>query len=145
MRELAERFANVRLTAASRVQLGRLAVTRGRPEEARALLDEGLDLSLAIHSSRNVTLCLGAFAELAFADGDPARAARLMGAAEGLRRRAGLRAWPTTSRGTELVDQVRRTLGADRFDQEVAAGSQLSRREAVDLTRDHRGAGATPR
>jgi predicted ATPase len=145
MRQLAERVANARLTAASRVQLGKLALTRGRPEEARALLDEGLDLSLAIHSSRNVTLCLGAFAELAFADGDPARAARLMGAAEGLRRRAGLRAWPTPQRGTELVDQVRRTLGADRFDQEVAAGIELSPREAVDLTRHQRGAGATPR
>jgi hypothetical protein len=37
-----------------------------------------------------VTLCLVAYAWLAFADGDPERAAQLEGAAEGLRRRVGL-------------------------------------------------------
>jgi hypothetical protein len=34
-----------------------------------------------------VTLCLAGYAQLAFADGDPDRAALLEGAAEGLRRR----------------------------------------------------------
>jgi hypothetical protein len=41
------------------VQLGILALVRGRLEEARALLDEGRELSLATRSTRNVTLCLG--------------------------------------------------------------------------------------
>jgi hypothetical protein len=35
----------------------------------RALLDEGLELSLATRSTRNVTLCLTAFAQLAFVEG----------------------------------------------------------------------------
>jgi hypothetical protein len=35
-----------------------------------------------------------AYARLALAEGDPERAARLEGAAEGLRQRSGLRAWP---------------------------------------------------
>jgi len=61
------------------------AVVRGRLEEAWALLDEGLDLSVAAHSSRNVTLCLAALAQLAVAEGDPRRAALLAGAAGGLR------------------------------------------------------------
>jgi ATP/maltotriose-dependent transcriptional regulator MalT len=78
MRDLAERFDNARLTAASRVQLGTLAVVRGRPEEARALLEEALDLRL------------GAFARLAFDDDDYEQVALLVGAAEGLRRRAGV-------------------------------------------------------
>jgi ATP/maltotriose-dependent transcriptional regulator MalT len=76
------------------VQLGILALVQGRPEEARALLDEGLELSLATHSTRNVTLCLTAFAQLAFVQGDAERAALLEGTAEGLRQRVGLRVWP---------------------------------------------------
>jgi hypothetical protein len=52
----------------------------------QALLNEALGLSLAAHSTRNVTLCLAAFTELAFAEGDAERAALLAGVAEGLRR-----------------------------------------------------------
>jgi len=74
-RALAERFDHAGLSAWSQVQLGILALVRGRLEEARALLDEGLELSLATRSTRNVTLCLTAFAQLAFVEGDPERAA----------------------------------------------------------------------
>ena len=89
-----------------------MAVAQGRPEEARGLLDEGLELSLAAHSTRSVTLCLAAFARLAFVEGDPEQAALLAGAAEGLRRRVGLRAWPLLRREeAELVAQVRRGAG----------------------------------
>jgi hypothetical protein len=59
-----------------------------------ALLDEALGLSLAARSTPFVTLCPAAYAWLAFAEGNPERAALLEGAAEGLRRRVGLRAWP---------------------------------------------------
>jgi hypothetical protein len=44
----------------NRRSIGTLAVAQGRPEEARGLLDEGLKLSLAAHSTRSVTLCLAA-------------------------------------------------------------------------------------
>jgi len=141
--DLAERFGNDRLITGSQVQLGVLAVMRHRPQEARALLDQGLDLSLAIHSIRNVTLCLTAFAQLAFEEGDPERAALLAGAAEGLRRRAGLRAWPTAQRGpAEPVAQVREALGAERFDQVFVAGVRLNQRDAVAAVRDQRRARA---
>ncbi len=142
VRDLGDRFDYDWLAAWSRVQLGTLAVMQGRPDQARALLDEALDLSLAIHITRNVTLCLVAFARLAFAEGDPEQAALLAGAAEGLRRRAGLRAWPVLRRGeADLVAQVRQALGADRFDQVFAGGSGLSQREAVAAVRDRPGAG----
>ena len=135
-RDLAEQFGNDRLTTGSQVQLGILAVMRHQPREARALLGDGLDLSLAIHSTRNVTLCLTAFAQLDFDEGDAERAALLAGAAEGLRRRAGLRAWPNHQRGSaELVGQVRQALGTDRFDQAFAAGARLSQREAAAAVR----------
>jgi hypothetical protein len=128
-RDLAERFDNAWLAAWSRVQLGTLAVAPGRLEEARALLGEALDLSLAARSTNSVTLCLVGFARLAFVEGHPERAALLAGAAEGLRRRAGLRVWPLLRRGeAELVAQVRQALGADRFGEVIAGGARLTQR-----------------
>ena len=141
-REGAERVGGDWLAAGSRVQLGILDVLRGSPEEARAPLQEALDLSLAARSTTFVTLCLAGYAWLAFADGDPDRAALLEGAAEGLRRRVGLRAWPHLRRvEADLVAQVRQRLGAVRFDQVFAAGSRLSQGQAVAVVRDLRGTG----
>jgi tetratricopeptide (TPR) repeat protein len=141
-RDLAERAGGDWLDAGSRMQLGILAVLQGRPDEARELLDEALDRSLAARSTPWVTLCLAGYAQLAFADGDPERAALLEGAAEGLRRRAGLRVWPTLRHSEDqLVAQIRQTLGAERFDQTFSAGSRLAQQQAVALARDQRGTG----
>jgi len=85
---------------------------------------------------RNVTLCVAAFAQLAFAEGDLERAALLAGAAEGLRRRAGISAWPMLRRGeAELAAQIRQAVGDDRFGQAFAAGSRLTQQEAVAAIR----------
>ena len=140
-RDLAEVCGGDWFAAGSRVQLGILAALRGRPDEARALIDEALDLSLAARSTRFVTLCLAGYARLALAEGDPERAALLKGAAEGLRGRVGLPSWPHLRRvEAELVTQLRQRLGADRFDQTFTAGSGLTQREAVAIVRDQRGA-----
>src|SRR5215813_1846408 len=136
VRDLAERFGNVWLGAMSRVFLATLALVRSRPEEARALLDEALEPSLASHSTRSVTLCLAAFARWALAAGDPERAALVAGAAEGLRRRAGVVAWPMLRQGeAEVVAEARQALGAGRFGQVFAAGARLTQREAVAAAR----------
>jgi hypothetical protein len=80
---------------------------------------------------------------LALAEGDAERAALLAGAAEGLRRRVGRRAWPSLRRGeAEVVAQVREALGAGRFDKAFAAGARLNLGEAVAAVRDRR---PTPR
>jgi tetratricopeptide (TPR) repeat protein len=140
-RDLAERTGGDWLAAGPRVQLGILAVLRGKLDEARTLLDEALDLSLAARSTEFVTLCLAGYAWLAFSDGDPGQAARLEGAAEGLRRRVGLAAWPhLRAVETDLVAQVRQRLGAARFDQAFAVGSGLTQQQAVAMVRDPRGA-----
>jgi predicted ATPase len=139
-RDLAERVGGDWLAAGSRVGLGILAVLRGRLDEARALLDEALDGSLAARSTPFVTLCLAGYAQLAFADGDPDRAALLEGAAEGLRRRVGLPAWPHLRRvEADLVARLHQRLGGSRFDQAFSAGSGLTQREAVAMVRDQRG------
>jgi len=144
-RELADRFSYDWLATWSRVQLGTLDVLRNRLEEARELLDEALDLSLAARSTPFVTLCLAAQARLAYGEGDPERTALLEGAADGLRRRVGLRAWPMLRpTETELMAQLRQALGADRFDQAFSVGSRLNQREAVAAVRDGRPGTSSP-
>ena len=136
-RDLAERTGGDWPAALPEVQLGILAVLRGSLDEARGLLEEALDLSLAVRNTAFVTLCLSAYAWRALAEDDPDRAARLEGAAEGLRRRVGLRAWPLLRPvEADLVARVRQRLGEERFDQAFAAGSRLTQREAVDIVRD---------
>ena len=62
----------------------------------------------------------------------PSQVEMVAGAAEGLRRRVGLRAWPNLRRGeTELVAKAREVLGADRFGEVFAAGARLNQRQAV--------------
>ncbi len=55
--DLSDRFGYTWLAAWSRVQLGTLDVAGGQLAEARALPDEALDLSLAIHINRNIWRC----------------------------------------------------------------------------------------
>jgi predicted ATPase len=134
--ELGQQYDYVWLVAWSLIQLGTLTQTHGRMDEARALLDEGLAVSLATQSARNITLCLAAYAQLAFAEGDPQRAALLAGATEGLRRRVGLRAWPML-RPPEalLLQRIRAALGTERFDRLYASGSRLNQAAAVNAVR----------
>ena len=142
LRNLADRFDYAWIAAWSAAQLGTLDVVQGRLNQARELLDEALDLIQVSCVTWNVTVCLAAFARLAFAEGDPERAALLAGATEGLRRRAGLRAWPVLRRGeAELVAQVRQALATDRFGQAFDAGSRLSQHEAMAAMRDRPGDG----
>jgi tetratricopeptide (TPR) repeat protein len=141
-RDLAERSGADWLLAAFPAHLGILAVLRGRLDEARALIAEGLDLSLAVRSTSLVTVCLAAYAQLALAEGDPQRAAQLKGAADGLRQRVGLSAWPYLRRlEAELVTQIRQRLGGSQFDQAFSAGFRLTQRQAVDIVRDQPGTG----
>jgi predicted ATPase len=143
-RDLAVRLGNAWLTATSQMLLGTLALVQGRLEDAQALLEEALDRSLAARSTQLVTLCLAGFAQLTFAEGNAEQAALLAGAAEGLRRLVGLRAWPSHRRAeAALVDQIRQALGVDRFDQAFAAGARLSQREAVAVVHDRLGGSVT--
>jgi len=142
-RDLSEQVDGTWQTAFSRAQLGLLAALQGRFDDAPALLDDALTLALALRSTPLTTLCLSAFGRLALAEGDAERAALLAGAADGLRRRAGVRPWPMLRRPeAELVTQVREALGAEAFDQSFAAGGRLGRREAAGAARGVRGAAA---
>jgi predicted ATPase len=134
---LGQRFGNAWLMSSARSQLAALEVVAGRFDEARALLRSSVDArdhgDLAIVT---LTFSLVATARLALAEGDGARAACALGAADGLRREAGVRAWPSTRRGeAELVGQVAQRMGAQDFGAAFRSGSGLGRRRAIALVR----------
>jgi len=136
VRELDEQL-DIKWFGFSWSQMGTLAILQGRLDDARTLLDDGLTMSLNADSTVGVTLSLAGFARLALVEGAPDRAAVAFGAAEGLRRRVGLRVWPTLRRGeADLVDQLEHALGADRFEKALATGSRLSRVDAVAIVRE---------
>jgi hypothetical protein len=126
-----------------RAQLGIVAVLQCRFDDAWGLLDEALTLSQAAQNTHMLTLCLDAFARLAFAAGKPEPAARLAGAAEGLRRRGGIRSWPVVRYfESEVAAEGREALGPERFDQAFAAGLSLTQRDAIAEARALREAAA---
>jgi predicted ATPase len=134
---LGGQFDNDWLQSAARTQLATLAVRSGRLDEARSLLVQSVAADDATEvTTLTLTFGLVASAQLALSEGDARRAATAMGAADGLRRRAGLRAWPSLRRGeAELVTRVARELAAGDYEKAFAAGTELGHREAVALVR----------
>jgi predicted ATPase len=143
--ELGRRFGNRWLASVARAQLASLAVRTGRLDEACAPLAEsvvgGEDSAI---STQTVTFCLITTAELALARGHARQAALALGAADGLRQRAGLRAWPLARQGeAELVARATEKLGPEDFQRAFADGSRLNRREAVALVHEVAGTAGT--
>lgn len=131
---LAGRMHNAWLQSAARTQLAALAVREGLLDEADAVLAESV--SGEDVSTLPLTFSLVAAAELALARGEAGRAATALGAADGLRRRAGLRAWPATRRAeAHLVDGVAQALGPNAYEDAFTAGAALGHREGVALVR----------
>ena len=138
--ELGGQLGNKWLESAARTQLASLAVRTGQLEEARAQLVESVDASEDTELSTETVACsLVASAQLALAEGDARRAAMALGAADGLRQRAGVRGWPSMRRGeAELATRVAQEIDPDVFKDAFGAGSELNQREAVALVRGDR-------
>lgn len=136
---LADQFGNNWLASAARAQLATLAMRAGDLEGARTLLVESADCMTDSHlSTLTVTFALIAFTELALAEGDPRTAAVAVGAASGLRNRAGLLAWPVTRRlEDDLRNRVTGELDPEAFNVAFEAGSQLHLRRALTMVREH--------
>jgi predicted ATPase len=134
---LGSRYGNNWLEASARTQLAALAVSAGDPDAARVLLDRSVDAIDATHlSTLTLTFALVTAAQLAWADGDPRRAATALGAAHGLRRRAGLTAWPLTRRREDqLITLVAEGSDSATYETAFAAGAELTARAALDLVR----------
>ena len=138
--ELGSRYGNDWLEAAARTQLASLAVSGGELEAARALLGRSVDAIDATHlSTHTLTFALVTAAQLAWADGDPPRAATALGAADGLRRRAGLTAWPLIRRREgQLIALVTEGSDPETYEAAFAAGAELHARDALALVRGDR-------
>jgi len=134
--ERGSRFGNRWLAAVARTLLASVATRTGHVEEARGLLVESVAGEDSAISIQTMTFCLIASAEIAVATEDFRQAALALGAADGLRQRAGLRTWPSRRRSeAELVARVAEWLGPEDFKKAFAAGSELNRRDAVALVR----------
>ena len=135
--ELGGRFDNLWLRSSARSQLASVEVRAGRLGEARALLAQSVDAGDdAELSTLTVTFSLVTAAQLALAEGDARGAAVALGAADGLRRRAGLKAWPSTrGREAELVTRVAEAADSWDVEEALAEGAQISHRGAVALVR----------
>lgn len=136
---LGSRYGNNWLEASARTQLASLAASAGDPEAARTLLGRSVDAIDASHlSTLTLTFALVTAAQLVLAD-DPRRAATALGAAHGLRRRAGLAAWPLTRRRErQLVALVTEESDPAMYDAAFAAGAELNARAALALVRGDR-------
>ena len=138
--ELGSLYGNNWLEASARTQLASLALNDGERAAARALLDRAVDAIEETHlNTLTLTFALVTAAQLARADGDPRRAATALGAAHGLRRRAGLTAWPLTRRReTQLITLVAEDSAPATYDAAFAAGGELTARAALSLVRGDR-------
>lgn len=127
-RELGDRWWALRGICA----LGHVAARRGAHAAARLRFEQGLETARELGDPMLEAACLEG---LAGAHG-PAVAARLLGAAESLRERAGA-AWPAFvhADSERSADRARRALGDERFAAEWAGGRAMGAAEIVGLAR----------
>jgi predicted ATPase len=121
-RELEDEVA----TAHSASNLAELRLTQGRFDEAREVLLVALAAHAAIRLYDGLSYGLEATARLVDATADKEEAARLLGAADGLRNEAGIPIWgPRLARFEGLKASVRDELGGEAFDRAWAEGQPL--------------------
>jgi non-specific serine/threonine protein kinase len=112
--------------------LGNLVLLRGEVARAAALQRESLALRQAIEDVVGIGRCLDGVGWVASAAGQPARAARLFGAAELLRERVGAAPHPPWRAEHErYVAAARASLGHDAFATAWAEGRALSLDQAI--------------
>ena len=100
---------------------------------ARRWLVDAAALHRRLQDREGLAYCLDAFAAVALATGAPVAAARLVGAATGIRTAIGAAVWPLMAPFTDaLYDGVRAAVGTDADRRERAAGAALRPSDALD-------------
>jgi DNA-binding CsgD family transcriptional regulator len=118
----------------------RVAIAQGEPVQAERDAHDALATTIAFETWINVPGILECLARLAVDGGSRRAAARLLGAAEAIRRRFGLVRFQIHQAGYDAtVAALRDTLGEDDFDEAWAEGAALSLQEAVAYARRGRG------
>lgn len=115
--------------------LAQVEVARGRPDLARGHLADGMRLSLETGDLANLAHFLDASAVLEAAADVHARVPLLVGAAQAIRETIGARGYgyyrPDPEAAIKAIDEARRHLGADRYDDALDVGRALSPNDAV--------------
>ena len=120
------------MAAMSLTNAGRAVRELGDLDRATALQGEALRSFLALENGWGVAVCLDAFAGLAADRGDPVRAARLYGAEEAIRERAGIAPWPTTRSEHEAgIQATAAALGEAAWSRARAQGRAMTDDEAI--------------
>src|SRR5438128_1690961 len=116
--------------------LAQAALHQGDRERAALLLTEGLTTARKRGDKRIAAECLHTAGGLAAADADPARAARLWGAADALRESTGAAQSPAElAVDDEWLTDVRNRLGDEEYGRERSAGRELDLDAASQLVR----------
>ncbi|HSM05597.1 MAG TPA: hypothetical protein VK858_13345, partial [Longimicrobiales bacterium] len=124
--EVARRFGLGRELAISLQNLAVVYIVQGRLDEAEARIREALRTGRNDVSHYFTATGVGYLGEIEGRRGNDAGAARLLGAAEGLRDVVGARPFPLDGRRIEaLVPRLRERLGADAFREAWAEGRGL--------------------
>jgi hypothetical protein len=134
---LGGRSGNNWLEQGTRTQRSLLEVADGNLDEARKLVTSAVDVDDVDQlSTYTLAFALNSLAHLALAEGRPGDAAHALGAANGLRERAGIRTWPSARRNeAALVAKVQEALDEASYRDAFAAGRELDPLAAVELLR----------
>ncbi len=134
--ELGRSREDPEVMALALARLGMAAARGGRLEDAREQLREALGYVHALGFPETGAWCCEGLALVAAAWGDSARAARLLGAADGLRRAGGgiLQPAEAAARAAALA-AIRERLGEDEIEAELELGRRLTLDEAVEEAR----------
>lgn len=121
-------------------QLAADALLAGHPQRAMELLDESARIHLELHDPEGMANCLDAVAALILFSGSlfggPELAARYLGAADRVRRIAGVVVWPfLRPLRARLISAVASTLADSVFDENLARGGQWSATQALTAAR----------
>jgi tetratricopeptide (TPR) repeat protein len=103
------------------------SLARDELDHARTLFTGSLQFGLEHADRFNTPACLRGLAAIAAADGDAARAVRLLAAADALFAMTGATRWPAERLGgAQSTEALQASLGTDRFAAAWEAGSRLS-------------------
>jgi predicted ATPase/DNA-binding SARP family transcriptional activator len=123
-------------TAVLRSMVGRSLTSLGELDRAADALREALDLFVELGNTWGLATTLGALGGLARARGEHLAAARLLGAADEVRRRAGIASWRSVRADEdETRAAVESALVAEELARALDEGAALSQPEAVELGR----------
>lgn len=104
--------------------LAHFRLSEGKPDDAALLLAEAFDLGQKFDYRIVVNLCVAGFGGLAMAQGDPARAARFLGAVDHNIRKIGVDFEPTDKADiAAYVDAAKAALGPEKYAEYSEAGA----------------------